>query len=211
MHTYSGPPNGLCTARRTGGGLCGLPEESHPAALTDVAPIPYEHGRTDEQSPGLVVTRAADGFQARGPDTVTSTEVMHAAAEIAGLLIPLAGGGEPTTFQEAILWEVAAEWVVLMRKRVQRGVDNLVQQGQAGIVDRMIGDKGQRLLRQAKLERLRAETLAEGMPQDMVDQFLKLPSGDSMDDDIRDMANYSQLLLLLRSGRLELPYVGRQY
>lgn len=117
--------------------------------------------------------------------------------------------GDAPTFQQALLYWTCRAWAIMIEKQRQRGPGNIIEQGEVGVLNRMIRDKGARLLRQARAEEFRRQAVEEyGMTGPQVDPVLaKFLTGESFQDDVLDVANYSMLLLMLRDDQLRLPCV----
>lgn len=94
---------------------------------------------------------------------------------------------------------------ILCRKRVERGPNNIVKQGLTGVIDRMQGDKLERVRRWAHQQQLRHD-LHEIMPQHIIDQYLPPHDadegidGDRIIDDLLDVANYAIIAVMLLEG-----------
>jgi hypothetical protein len=131
---------------------------------------------------------------------------LRAAVDLRAIIDGL-GSGPPTTFEAAAALEISRCWAILLQKHRMRGVANLVEQGEPGIINRLVRDKGERVLAAAQLASFVAQATQYGIPAEILSQHL--PTGyeatESVEDDLRDIVNYAILDLLLRQGWLTLP------
>lgn len=110
--------------------------------------------------------------------------------------------------------EYAAGWFadcleILCQKRIERGTANIEKQGLTGIIQRMQGDKLERVRIWARRQQMREE-LREYMPQDLIDQYVPLQigpmgPGDTIEDDLLDVANYALIAVLLMHNQWDAP------
>jgi len=100
---------------------------------------------------------------------------------------------------------------ILLHKRIERGTANIEKQGLTGIIQRMQGDKLERVRIWARHRALREE-LRGIMPQDVIDSYIPEDTahdvgkvGDSITDDLLDTMNYSCIALMLLRSEWTLP------
>lgn len=103
---------------------------------------------------------------------------------------------------------------ILCRKRQERGTANIEKQGLTGIVQRMQGDKLERVRIWARNQQMRQD-LKDVMPQAVIDQYLPvyvgpMRDGDTIEDDLMDVANYAAIAILLMDNRWSLK-VSQSY
>lgn len=116
-----------------------------------------------------------------------------------------------TTIQQGLSFEKAAMTIfaealnILCRKRIERGTANIEKQGMTGIIQRMQGDKLERVRVWARHQEMRRE-LREVMPQEVIDQYLPDRSfgngadGEAIEDDLLDVINYACIAIMLQRG-----------
>lgn len=99
----------------------------------------------------------------------------------------------------------SAARTIMIQKRQMRGPSNVTEQGLYGVVNRLVLDKGTRILRAAEVAAVidAAEKLGyhlddgEGSP--VVDPRLET-EGETLVDDLLDTVNYALIALLLVNG-----------
>lgn len=110
----------------------------------------------------------------------------------------------PKSFEEAIASIYQEMSNVMLMKQKLRGDKNITEQGQLGVVNRMINDKMVRIHRHIEREHLRTSLVKAECPLAIVNKYL--PSYDdtikaeSFEDDLLDVANYALILIMLGRG-----------
>lgn len=97
---------------------------------------------------------------------------------------------------------------IMLGKRKLRGPDNITKQGEIGVIRRIADDKLARILKEAEVEDLRQRAF-KLLPKKLYDEVNKhLPNAseaaESFEDDLRDIANYCIIVLMLRDGTWQL-------
>lgn len=115
----------------------------------------------------------------------------------------------PASFEDAI-GRIQEEMLdIMLSKRALRGTENITRQGIYGVATRMAEDKLARI--QKAVDKLYAVHLLEKIGMgDLAGEVAERVAGqemgeDSLDDDLKDTANYAIICLLLRRGWWELP------
>lgn len=116
----------------------------------------------------------------------------------------------PQTFEEAVDRILAEMRAVMIERQRKYGPENIREQGVLGVLMRARNDKMNRLHRFYEREQVREMCLAHGMPQEVLDRYLPVLSGDFADDSVEDAhldaANYvGPIGLMLRRGWWGLP------
>lgn len=121
--------------------------------------------------------------------------------------------GSPKTLEEAmdIFWQIARG--IMLEKRRLRGSKNISNQGLYGVLNRVMEDKLARIRRTANDLDLRDRMLQRGIPESVVDQYIPPPdeeekTGEALEDDLLDSANYFLIAWLLWKGWWELPLIS---
>lgn len=116
----------------------------------------------------------------------------------------------PQTFEQAVEQVVDGMLRVLYAKRAQRGTENIQKQGLDGVVNRLVHDKGERVLRYNRRVQAR-ELVREFLPPDVLNQYLPAPSDEeraSVFDDLLDVGNYAIIAQCLELNWWSLPSSG---
>jgi hypothetical protein len=89
-------------------------------------------------------------------------------------------------------------WGIFLKKQEMRGKSNISQQGLLGVVNRIVQDKGQRILNEVQL-REAVKIVKEKLPQSSIPELPEY--SESLEDDLLDTANYCIIALLLLRGQ----------
>lgn len=116
----------------------------------------------------------------------------------------------PRTFEEAVDLVLAQMRHTMIERQRKYGPENIFKQGLEGVLGRTESDKLARLHHYYDREFLRQKNLAQGVPQEVIDQYLPAHGGDFPDDSIEDAhidaANYvGPISLMLKRGWWGLP------
>ena len=88
-------------------------------------------------------------------------------------------------------------WEIFLKKQEMRGKLNISQQGLLGVVNRIVQDKGQRILNEVQL-REAIRIVKEKLPASSIPPVPEY--AESFEDDLLDTANYCIIALLLYRG-----------
>jgi len=118
--------------------------------------------------------------------------------------------GVPETFGHALRGQYQELFDIMMKKRQMRGPENITRQGLSGVVSRIANDKMARVERHVRTEAILKDLRAlcpQEVLQPIEDWIAQSDRGqeDSLIDDLRDIANYAVIAVMLIQEEWELP------